>query len=76
MYTTFTSKMLLNTEVWHSITKTKLEDLEVIDRMLLRNILNAHSKTGLEWLYADAGKLNLKSHIQIRRLMYLAYSQS
>ena len=48
--TTFTSKMLLNTEVWHSITKSQLEDLEVIDRILLRNILNAHSKTGLEWL--------------------------
>ena len=33
--------------------------------------MKAHSKTGLEWLYADTGKLNLKSHIQVRRLMYL-----
>ena len=46
--TTFTSKMLLNTEVWHSITKTKVEEIEVTDRILLRNILNAHCKTGLE----------------------------
>ena len=39
--------------------------------MLMRSVLNAHSKTGLEWLYCDGGKLNLKSVIQVRRLMYL-----
>ena len=39
--------------------------------MLLRHVLDAHSKTGLEWIYSDTGKLNLKSLVQIRRLMYL-----
>ena len=67
----FLSKILLNSEVWHSITKSQIEDLEMIDRILLRNILNAHSKTGLEWIYAEGGKLSLKCIIQIRRLMYL-----
>ena len=33
---TFVSKMLLNSEVWHSLTKSQIEDLEVIDRILLR----------------------------------------
>ena len=42
-----------------------------MDRILFRHTLNAHSKTGLEWIYSDTGKLNLKSLIQIRRLMYL-----
>ena len=67
----FTSKMLLNSEVWHSLTKSQLEQLEVIDRMLLRHVLSAHSKTGLEWIMSDTGKLDLRSLIQIRRLMYL-----
>ena len=67
----FLSKMLLNSEVWHSVTKLQVEDLEIVDKILLRNILNAHSKTGLEWIYADCGKLNMKALIQIRRLMYL-----
>ena len=67
----FVSKVLLNSEVWHSVTKSQVEDLEVIDRLLLRHTLDAHSKTGLEWLYSDTAKLNLKSLIQIRRLMYL-----
>ena len=33
--------------------------------------MNAHSKTGIEWLYADTGRYNLKSLIQVRRMMYL-----
>ena len=67
----FVSKVLLNTDVWHCVKKTEIENLEVIDRMLLRHVLDAHSKTGLEWIYSDTGKLNLKSLVQIRRLMYL-----
>ena len=67
----FVSKMLLNSEVWHSVTKSQLEELEIVDKILLRHLLNAHSKTGLEWIFADTGKLNLRSLLQIRRLMYL-----
>ena len=44
----FHSKMLLNSEVWHSVTKYQIEELEVIDRMLVRHTLNAHRKTALE----------------------------
>jgi hypothetical protein len=53
------------------VTKSQLEQLEVMDRMLLRQVLSAHSKTGLEWIMADTGKLDLRSLIQMRRLMYL-----
>ena len=61
----------MNSEVWHAVTKTQIQELEVIDRILLRNILSAHSKTGIEWLYSDCGILDIKTHIQIRRMMYL-----
>lgn len=67
----FGSKMLLNSEVWHSVTKSQIEEIDVIDRILLRQILNAHSKTAVEWIYSETGKLNLKSLVQTRRLMYL-----
>ena len=67
----FLSKMLLNSEVWCNLTKYQIEELEKVDRMLIRHILNAHSKTSIEWLYADTGIFNIKSLIQIRRLMYL-----
>ena len=68
--TNFTSRMLLNSEVWHSLTKVQINNLEIMDRRLLRKILNAHSKTSLEWLYSDTGQLDLNSLIKIRRLMY------
>ena len=68
--TNFNSKVLLNSEVWHSLTKNQVENLEIMDRRLIRKVLNAHCKTSLEWLYSDTGKLNLWSHIKIRRLMY------
>ena len=45
--------------------------IEKVDRILLRHTLDAHSKTGLEWLHYDTGRVNLGSIIQIRRLMYL-----
>ena len=67
----FVSKMLLNSEVWHAVTKNQIEDLDKIDRILLRHILNAHCKTGLKWMYTDTGKFYLKSLVQIRRLMFL-----
>ena len=51
--------------------KVQIEELEVIGRILIRNILQAHCKTGLEWIYADCGKLNLKALIQVIRLIYL-----
>ena len=69
--TIFGSKMLLNAEVWHSVTKSQIEELEILDRNLLRQILDAHSKTAIEWIYMDTGKLKFRYLIRIRRLMYL-----
>ena len=39
----FLSKMLLNSEVWHSLTKLQIQEIEVLDNILLRHTLNAHS---------------------------------
>ena len=72
---TFLSKVLLNSEVWHSLTTFQIEDLEVTDKILLTNILQAHCKTGLEWIYADCGKLNLKALIQITPDVPVAHTQ-
>ena len=37
--TNFTSKVLLNSEVWHSLTKIQIATLEKIDRNLIRKFL-------------------------------------
>ena len=65
------SKLLLNSEIWHGLTVKNVETLEEVDKAYLRKILNAHSKVGLEWLFLETGKMNLKYHIMQRRLLYL-----
>ena len=38
----FVNGILTNSEAWHSISDQNIEDLELMDRMLLRYILGAH----------------------------------
>ena len=54
--TIFVSKLLLNSELWHSVTNSQAEELEIIDRNIIRQILNVCCKTGIEWLYIETGK--------------------
>ena len=65
--------MLRNSEVWHSVTKSQTDQLDVIDRIRLRYTLDEHSKSPIEWICLDTGKINLTSLIKIRRLMYLRH---
>ena len=67
----FVNGILTNSEAWHSISDQNIEDLEVMDRMLLRYILGAHSKIQTEFLYLETGATPLKQVITSRRLMYL-----
>ena len=53
----FTNGILCNSEAWHNITKKNIEELEVMDRSLLKYILNAHSKVQDEFLYLESGVL-------------------
>ena len=67
----FVNGVLTNSEAWHSITKKNIEDLEVMDRSLIRYIIGAHAKTQNEFLYLEIGALNIEQTIANRRLMYL-----
>ena len=55
----FVNGILTNSEAWHSISKKNIEDLEVMDRSLLRYITGAHAKTQNEFLYLETGALTL-----------------
>ena len=67
----FANEILCNSEAWHHITKKHIEELEVMDRSLLRYILNAHSKVQNEFLYLETGVLGIKQIITSRRCLYL-----
>ena len=47
----FVNGILCNSEAWHGISQKNIEDLEIMDRILLRYILDAHSKVQKKFLY-------------------------
>ena len=67
----FVNGVLTNSEAWYSITKKNIKELEVMDRLLIKNITGAHAKTQNEFLYLKIGALNIGQTISNRRLMYL-----
>ena len=67
----FVNGILTNWEVKYGLTEYELDELEKIDKILLRKILNAHSKSPVESLYLETGTLPLRTVIKARRIMYL-----
>ena len=65
------SKLLLNSDVWHSLTQQQVSVLEQVDRKYLRCILKSHSKVAIECIYFEAGVMPLKYDIMQKRMMYL-----
>ena len=65
------SKLLLNSGVWHDLSKKHVTKLEDIDKSFLRIILKSHPKVAIECLFLEVGKQPLKFEIMRNRLMYL-----
>ena len=65
------SVMLFNSEAWHGVSDTEIEQLEKVDKALLRGLLNAHSKAPLESIYLETGCIPIRFIIKSRRLSYL-----
>ena len=72
----FLNRMLFNSEAWHGVTKTDIATLEMVDKALLRAILNAHRGTTTELLYLETGAIPIKWIIPQRRIMYLKHIMS
>ena len=49
----FANGIIFDSEAWHSIHPKNLEELEGIDRTLVRFIIGAHSKIPSEVLYLE-----------------------
>ena len=66
----FVNGVLFNSEAWHSIQLKHLEELELIDRSVMRFIIGAHAKTPSEILYLETATIPLRYIIMIRRILY------
>ena len=69
----FINAVLCNSETWYGITKDERDKLENMDKILIRRILDGHSKTPTEALYLETGSIPLRFIIQARRLNFLKY---
>ena len=65
--------MLTNAEVWYGIKKTEMEQLEEVDKLLLRRILGAPDSACIESLYLELGLIPIHIMIKARRVNYLHY---
>ena len=63
--------MLTNCEVWYGLTDNEVGQLEEVDRLLLRRILNVAASCPVETLYLELGCVPLRIVIKSRRINYL-----
>lgn len=69
----FLSSVLTNSEVWYRVTKADLEELELLDRSLLKRIFCAPSSTPNAALYLETGCMTIGTTLKARRANYLHY---
>ena len=69
----FLSSILTNSEVWYGLTASDIEELESLDRTLLRMFYKVPSSTPVAGLYLESGSLRIGTLVKARRINYLHY---
>ena len=69
----FINAVLFNSEVWYPVKDKDFEELEMIDKKLLKRFLETPSSTPSELLYLELGCIPLVEIVKSRRLMFLHY---
>ena len=67
------SSILLNSESWYNMTENDLKQLESVDNMLHRRILESPLSTPISILHLELGTLPIRYLIKCRRLLFLQY---
>ena len=67
----FINGILWNVETWYDMSENDIKELEKIDKILIKRILNVPSSTPSALLYLELGMTPLKYLIQARRLLFL-----
>ena len=69
----FLSSVLTNSEVWYRVTQSEIEELETLDRSLLKRIFSCPSSTPTSALYLESGSIRIGTILKARRINYLQY---
>ena len=65
--------ILTNSEVWYNLLKVEIKELEDIDKLLLRRLLQVPESTPGEAYFLELGILPIEVIIKARRINYLYY---
>ena len=65
--------MLTNSEIWYSLKKEEIKELENVDMTLLKKIFKVPFSTPSEAYFLKLGILSLKPIIKKRRIIYFHY---
>ena len=69
----FLNSILTNSDIWYGLKNSELEELESLDKDLLRQILKTPFTTPTESLFLELGCMDIKTIIKSRRINYLHY---
>ena len=69
----FLSSILNNSEVWYKVTEGEIEELELLDRTLLKRIFCVPNSTPSAAIYLETGCMRISTIIKARRANYLHY---
>ena len=67
----FISSILSSSEVWYGVTQTEIDQLEQVDEMLIRELMNCSSFVPKDLVYLELAIIPIRYIIQTRRLLYL-----
>ena len=67
----FLNSVLLNMETWHNLQDNHLKELMTLDNYLIRQIIGAHSKVPVEFLFLETSAIPINFVLTSRRLNYL-----
>ena len=63
--------ILYNSEAWHGLKESHINELQKVDNYLLRSMFKSHSKTSTAFTHLETGTIPLKFIIASRRINYL-----
>ena len=69
----FLNSVLINLEVWGGLSQANIDQLESVDKTLMRRIFKLPDSTPITGLYLESGSLRIRTIIKARRINFLNY---
>ena len=69
----FLNGIMTNSEVWYGVSKKQVEQLEQVDKLLLRKVLETPVSSPLEGIQLELGVTSIGTIMKARRINYLHY---